>query len=183
MRNCRNNLVSKFFLQPFSKSTPTCRKKSLKKCEFNGAKSGSIFFNCANFILILWAKCIPFKIQQSLFCVFTNCQTYFQPQLWLLECVSTKETDGTNLRWFYDFVALFLQHFSQNSAIVRFYICLKLVFQIMKVRHINLLDLYKSWSHKEQETADSSISYGMVLQLFWVIQWVHMCSKTARKLG
>ena len=38
------------------------------------------FFNCANLILILWGKCmlIAFKIQQSLFCVFTNYQTYWQ---------------------------------------------------------------------------------------------------------
>ena len=35
-------------------------------------------FNCANLILILWAKCMPiaFELQQGLSCVFTNCQTY-----------------------------------------------------------------------------------------------------------
>ena len=34
------------------------------------------FFNCANLILILWAKCMPidFELQQGLSCAFTNCQ-------------------------------------------------------------------------------------------------------------
>ena len=33
--------------------------------------------NCANLILIMWAKCmaIAFELQQGLLCVFTNCQT------------------------------------------------------------------------------------------------------------
>ena len=36
-------------------------------------------FNCANLILILWAKCMPidFELQQGLSCGLTNCQTYY----------------------------------------------------------------------------------------------------------
>ena len=36
-------------------------------------------FNCANLILILWAKFMPilFELQQGLFSDLTNCQTYY----------------------------------------------------------------------------------------------------------
>ena len=50
-----------------------------KKSKFNGAKSGcKKKINRTYLIFILWAKCRPIKfvLQQGLFCVFTNCQSY-----------------------------------------------------------------------------------------------------------